>query len=372
MANLPNIPFSNVRFVDVRDTLRGNGGSVSDDMASCFTGDAKINKWSWHRPIPHVDENIIPAWWDSKAAEVDYGFDVNNTHAVVELLHDLCAMAESAELIWPYPTEFSPMRLSDFAGYIPSAENPFAVIANVFYESGGYVLNVRLRGADLNTMAVTWPSLANYVGCGVALWKGNETHYYHFGTLSGTSGEYNAKLTNLSSGIWSCILCFDNLYQDEMWFDDPGGFDVLALPVESAHDLASFSIGGGGGGGGDDPAPQPSGITVDGEYDYYSTVMSDGNVSIRPTRFIFSISNESRSKFDSVVRLYTNTIHGRISQDFRFVVEPNDVYYIFSTDLDEQWSEWVLPAGESDPVIIASYNFQEVSYNYELKGNEQA
>ena len=55
MAVYEILPDTDLKGVDVRDTLNANGGSVGDNFTSFFTSGANLNKWSKYKPVINAD-----------------------------------------------------------------------------------------------------------------------------------------------------------------------------------------------------------------------------------------------------------------------------------------------------------------------------
>ena len=144
------IPSTNVNLAtNIRDVLNAAGGSVGNDVVSFFTSEAKINKWSFYKPVryakntrltldeikttycgmsPSANTALLYACCNYSGTQVD-----NNPSAVV-----------SGQKEWTYalPTGGSsqPYRLSDFTntdgvgnGYKTDAAPPDSGWSNVSY-----------------------------------------------------------------------------------------------------------------------------------------------------------------------------------------------------------------------------------------------
>lgn len=139
MAVYDILPDTNLKGVDVRDTLNANGGSVGDNFTSFFTSGANINMWSKYKPV--VSTKLFHALDEWKGTG-DYagrgGFLGDNGHcglsiaefdSAYTLMNALNNGMAKWEYVAPKGGSEEPYRMGDFRGYCPSAYNPTGSIA---------------------------------------------------------------------------------------------------------------------------------------------------------------------------------------------------------------------------------------------------
>lgn len=130
MAVYSELPKTNLKAEDIRDTLNSYGGSVSSDLTTFFKPSAKINEWSRAKPV-HIYQTIEPdrstAWY--KGTDGKCGFDVTNATAVnyITITQKMTSDGKNGwNYILPSGGADSPLRLGDFAGYKADAVPPIS------------------------------------------------------------------------------------------------------------------------------------------------------------------------------------------------------------------------------------------------------
>lgn len=119
MAIRTQLPETNLKTEDIKDTLIANGGNIdNDDVTSYFSAEANINMWSKHKPVILAQNFTDMDWWKS---------DNCGLHAAyVDKLIGLPDLIDGNMNGWYYkrPTGSSgqPLRLGDFRNYYPAAE----------------------------------------------------------------------------------------------------------------------------------------------------------------------------------------------------------------------------------------------------------
>jgi len=127
MAVKSPIPNTNVAYTDIRDTLNAGGGSVTDVVATAFKTTAKINKWSFHKPIE--EPNVLFDLTDAQIKARHCGLVMRE----LRLLRSNCngfygtktnyskndILAQVTECTYTLPTTY--LRLGDFRGYYNGA-----------------------------------------------------------------------------------------------------------------------------------------------------------------------------------------------------------------------------------------------------------
>ena len=146
------IPETNVKAEDIRDTLNANGGSVSNDLLTFFSTNAKVNKWARFKPESYkknfdlTDEERMSNHYGLNLTSHQYLFGSASNIVVTDgkvdisndkngFLYKLCmGTIGGFEYILPQGGENSPYRLGDFRGYNPSAVNPLPYVADGTYK----------------------------------------------------------------------------------------------------------------------------------------------------------------------------------------------------------------------------------------------
>lgn len=162
MAKLDRIPnlYYTTLATDVRDTLSGNNGSVTDTLNSFFTASANINPWSKRKPV--VDKRnpqIANMTTEEMAKQKDSEGEVIRRYGL-EMLggpfkpSDVYLMVKSNnDLGYRYPLPIGgltqPMRLSDFCGYYPSAKQPLETTFADGYKFEYLAYDYTLAGFEL-------------------------------------------------------------------------------------------------------------------------------------------------------------------------------------------------------------------------------
>lgn len=139
MAVLDIIPDLYTRAEDIRDTLKANGGQVTDTLTSFFTAAGNNNPWSKNKVmyIPYCIGVATEA--EKKTAGIGepsanrYGITLIGGYGTTPSdIYDDMRHYASEGFIYKLPTggESSPYRLADFCGYYPAAAAPISSIFN--------------------------------------------------------------------------------------------------------------------------------------------------------------------------------------------------------------------------------------------------
>lgn len=127
MAVYDILPETNLKGVDVRDTLNANGGSVGDNFASFFSSSANINMWSKYKPVVIAKVPFINLWENQsyKGDDKQCGITIPVYSSYTTLQS---ALKNESGHFWSYTPprggENAPMRLGDFRRYNSQAINP--------------------------------------------------------------------------------------------------------------------------------------------------------------------------------------------------------------------------------------------------------
>ena len=196
MASLSQIPTSNVRTEDIRDTLNANGGSVSNDATTFFTTAAKINPWSKHKPVPILSKNFVQDfdssrsdydadWWKGDDGKCGLSWSVyTNTNDV-----------KGKNWTYTPPSGSYPKRLGDFAGYYPGANPPIGTAISADIHEFTWIAGTSLAGQKF-TIEMDIPT-SSYEALAIQDFNVSLDDWY----LCAIAGKYEYKGDNvLSSG----------------------------------------------------------------------------------------------------------------------------------------------------------------------------
>lgn len=136
------IPTTDVKVVDIRDTLNYYGGMVTNDTTTFFTADAHIDMWSKFKPVVSTTLFYSLELWQSGGYTGDDGqcgltipVTTNTSMSVFR------EVLESEEALWTYTPPkggtSEPRRLGDFRLYNPEAVNPVGAITTNGIAEGG-------------------------------------------------------------------------------------------------------------------------------------------------------------------------------------------------------------------------------------------
>lgn len=221
MAVKELITSSDIRDVDIRDTLNANGGKVSNVWAGYYTNQGKPNPFSRYKPVPsNILFYSLDEWLTSgyKGADGQCGLTI----PVYNTPSTLKSALVNGSALWTYnypngTTE--PYRNGDYRGYFPGAVNPIGQLQSTYIlrtTTTGYEFDINVEvvvGAEnstynltLNDISVNGISLANMY-LGVYLVGSNKSYFRTSETPiggssismtipgdSGTPGEYTAYL----------------------------------------------------------------------------------------------------------------------------------------------------------------------------------
>lgn len=162
MAVLNQIPalYTPTLMVDIRDTLNANGATVTDNLATFFTNAANISPWSRRKPV--VDTlNVQPIVMTTEdMAEQRNSSGVVVSRYGVEIFGGAQTPAELFSTVKLFKRGYfydlpqlgaanQPMRLSDFNGYLPTAQMPLHTTFPDGYEFAYLQYDYPLTGIEL-------------------------------------------------------------------------------------------------------------------------------------------------------------------------------------------------------------------------------
>lgn len=134
MAEYSILPKTGLKVSDVRDTLNAKGGVTNNKFRSLFSSSAKINKWSFYKPVVH--EKLFNLT-DQDFYNVNDGFEFTEYTSFNDLAVDL-----TNNNVWKYnpPTQLN--RIGDFRGYDSEAIEWFAFSASTRVQPQTILINV--------------------------------------------------------------------------------------------------------------------------------------------------------------------------------------------------------------------------------------
>lgn len=214
MAVYDILPDTNLKGVDVRDTLNANGGSVGDNFTSFFTSGANLDMWSRFKPIV-LNLPFINLW--DKRTTTDYYYQGSDGKCglTIPVYYQVSTFKTALtnglnKTAWSYtpPTggENAPMRVGDFRRYNPKAINPMSSIpANLIATRSGTSDSVQIdievnvpTGTDYNLgisdFAVDGIKFANMYPGVYLVKKGATSGRFRTSTSKlGTNGQFSVK-----------------------------------------------------------------------------------------------------------------------------------------------------------------------------------
>ena len=251
MAVYDILPDTDLKGVDVRDTLNANGGSVGDNFTSFFTSGANINMWSKYKPVISTTLFFDLSLWQSSGFRGDLGDCGLNIKTYSPSTFKSAAKAGTTGWSYKVPTggTSAPMRLGDFRGYCPSAYNPLGNIASSGLISNGnvtFAVDVAISGtsdtnitlADIKIGGSNGTSLSNYY-FGVYVWNNNNSYFYTSSSKIGTSYNMTISIPITTAGEYNFIPFLSSVAQTT-------GSDVSATIVscnKAAQKLTVVSSG---------------------------------------------------------------------------------------------------------------------------------
>ena len=148
------IPYTNVNLATkVRDILNEAGGKVNNNLISFFSPEAKLNKWSKHKPVKYsnpfpLDEDDYDRlysdklyWWKAYNGLCGFKEDSIKFNSIDALIQ---AYQNGNTYVYELPTggQQYPYRLGDFRGYNTEAKSPiwsFEITGgDMIMDEGGY------------------------------------------------------------------------------------------------------------------------------------------------------------------------------------------------------------------------------------------
>lgn len=139
MAVYDILPDTDLRDVDVVETLNFNGGAVDFKKQTWYSKNAKINMWSKCKPVVSTKLFFSLEEWKGIGSHSDkggyLGDDGHCGLSIVEFdsAYSLMSALNNGTAGWEYVAprgiDGEPYRMGDFRGYCPSAYNPTGAIA---------------------------------------------------------------------------------------------------------------------------------------------------------------------------------------------------------------------------------------------------
>lgn len=152
---------------EVRDVLSNAGGVVDNNLLSFFTVDAKLNKWSKHKPVkyhsdfPLTEEEYDKLygdklyWWKAYNGFCGFLWESIEFNSISSLL-DAYKNNEIFQYELPTGGQEWPYRLGDFRNYDSEAKSPirsFEASGEMIMDSNGY--------SDQNDSSITFTIRGN-------------------------------------------------------------------------------------------------------------------------------------------------------------------------------------------------------------------
>lgn len=228
------LPRTDLKVLDVRDTLNANGGVTDNKFSSLFRKNAKINKWAYNKPESY---DSIFAMSDHERKKNNHGFDKESITGTT--IEDLFGKAASSwAYILPKGGEHSPFRIGDFRGYNPNAKPPFDyryIMTEGETYSGTYEGIWRVVVNDeaeikMSDMSVFEDNNASHYMFVARKSNGNNYEYIKSSmfSMNGDPTTIDCSINFPSDGIWECLFCIGQ---------------NTDTPIESRTDLAIMPDG---------------------------------------------------------------------------------------------------------------------------------
>ena len=236
------IPTSGVTMATVRDTLASYGGTVSNNLSSFFTNEAKINMWSKHKPVILAKDfcqdistgmsNYDATWW--QGGEANCGIRPASTN----LYENIPSLMDGNMNGWSYALpsggSTSPYRLGDFAGYYPDATpmvDGFSVLGDTYIGSSSTaVCRVRLSSDNLQLSFSDFPVLKSFY-FGIYIKKGTFSAAYTASDTISNGGTTIDFASPSQTGQWTAYP-FLSKYRVENY---DGTNDYYTFPLTKAQ-----------------------------------------------------------------------------------------------------------------------------------------
>lgn len=223
---MAQIGSTNVSMDTIKSTLKGGGGSVSDDLLTFFTAGAKINPWSKYKPIHtgYVNDDFLDIN-SSHFADANYGLIAPTTNSELTAWNAYKKVITSNDysgLQWSYELpkggSSSPYRLGDFRLYNPDARSPFFEVsceASLWTPNQNYTVEVYNRYGYLNDGQVALGEMTDYhnLYLGVIIGKGGTEgkaeYVFTGGTVAAHYGVQNITCRISTEGTYwiAPVLC---------------------------------------------------------------------------------------------------------------------------------------------------------------------
>lgn len=202
MAVLDRIPSTQVKLVDIRDTINAFGGSASDNLTSFFQ-ENDMNMWAKYKFTIVPDRDFID---DDKRWQGGDGMCGLNIPQYASPSQMRTALV-SGDAAWSYkPPQGGvkqPMRLGDARHYTYKAVNPIGAMAGSYILSANYEFDINIEivvqssdyNLTLSDIAINGVKLNNMY-MGVYLKPVSGSGYYWGGSSSkiGSNGELTMRL----------------------------------------------------------------------------------------------------------------------------------------------------------------------------------
>ena len=128
---MAQIGATSVSMDTIKSELISGGGSVSNDLLTFFSTNAKINPWSQYKPI-HIASKDFVDLGDSAWSTYDFGLTPQTTNSPNTVLKTAISSPTSVNwsFVLPKGGSASPYRLGDFRKYRRDATSPFQELSS--------------------------------------------------------------------------------------------------------------------------------------------------------------------------------------------------------------------------------------------------
>lgn len=249
---------------DVRDVLNAAGGSVTNNVVTFFSSEAKLNMWSRYKPVVIADVSFIDLWSSTSAGKYAYMGDNLDCGITIPYYTDYTylqtALKNNTGHFWSYtpPTggTSAPMRLGDFRRYNTDAINPIGSLPGTFraVRSGsgdtveislevnvenGSTYNLGISDFHVNQTALSEMYLGVYLIPKST--ENNQAYFRTFDTKIGTNRSFTMTLplTYGDGGTFIAHLFVSSLAQG----DDLQGGGILASLNKPSQEVSIKAAG---------------------------------------------------------------------------------------------------------------------------------
>lgn len=238
---------TNVTASAVQTVLENAGGSVTDNLTSFFTTNAKINMWSKYKPVVSTTLFHTLSTWQSS------GFRGDDGKCGIKITtyspSSFKTAAKNGTTGWSYtpPTggTTQPRRLGDFRGYCSDAYNPMGdFVTNGLITSGkvSFQMDMALSGTsstnltldDIKIGGSSGTSLSQYYP-GVFVWNSSTSYFYTSSSKLGSNSSFNVSVPITTAGKYNYIPFLSSAAQTT-------GSDVSATVISCGKSAKEVNI----------------------------------------------------------------------------------------------------------------------------------